>query len=798
MRVHDLRLAVRALARRPGFAAAAILLLALGAGANAAVFSVVRGVLLRPLPFAEPDRLVAVWPGAFVSSEDVGYWRDNADTLDQVASFAPGWLMAMAPDDGGEAMKVTGARVSANLFELLGARAALGRALRDEESAPGRDRVAVLSDGLWRRRFGGSPAVIGRTVLIDEAPYQVVGVMPAGFELFGSETDLWLPLPWAPGTAQHTTTFSQAVARLAPGASAASATAELQAMANPMRAALHRPDDWGRTMRAAPLIDALTGEARPPLLLLLGAVGLVLLLAAANLGTLVLGRAVERARELAVRTALGASRAALVRQLVAEQAVLAVTGALGGLGIAALLLPALVARIPPEIPRQGDIALDGPVFGLVLVVSVTIAVLMAAIPAAVAVRPGVAPLLREQRTTGTPARSRALGALVAAQVALAVVLGVGAGLMLRSLWNLQHVDPGFDARDVLMFRLQTTSKYRSLTTGEPLLAEVAGRLRSLPGVDAVGAIGHLPLSGYAWSIPVRDARVPLAAGEEAPQTGWRFIWSDYFEAMRIPLLAGRRFTEADRADAPAVVILNETMARRLFGGPAAAVGQRVVQYGGSGPGESELEVVGVVGDVRHVALDEAPSPEIFRPLQQTFMFPMNIVVRTTGSPASLAPAVRQVVHDIDPGVPVADLQPLPVLLVDAVARPRLLAQLLAVFAGVGLVLSVVGLYGVVAYQVRQREREIGIRMALGAAPGRLARGVVGQGLRYAAAGLVVGLPAAWASSTIVESQIYGVAPRDPVTFGALPAVLAVVTVLACYLPARRAARIDPAVTMRSE
>ncbi len=796
MLLHEIRLALRNLAGRPAFALTAVLLLALGAGANAAVFAVVRGVLLRPLPFAAPAQLVAVWPDEFVSTADVDFWRERATSLQGVAHLAPGWLMALTAD-GGEPLKVTGARVSDNLFALLGAPAALGRTVTAGENSPGRERVVVLSDGLWRRRFAADPAVLGRSVLVDQVAHQVIGVMPPDFELFGRTADLWVPLLNAPGTSANTTTFALAIGRLRPGLSVQTAADEVAALAPAMRRALGRSDDWGRTLSASALQDTVTGGVRPALELLLAAVGVILLMGAVNLGTLVLGRSVERARELAVRTAVGASRLQLVRQLLVEQAVLATAGSLAGLALAWAGLPLLLSFVPPEVPRQAEVALDGVVLATVLAASVALAVLMAVVPALLAMRPGVQPLLRQQAGTDSSGRQRVLGGLVSAQVGLTLVLGIGAGLMLRSVWNLQHVDPGFDPAGVLTFRLQTTAKYRALTTGMPYMRQVTARVQALPQVTAVGAIGHLPMSGYAWTIPVHRADQPPAAGTSARQVGWRFIWGDYLEAMRIPVMAGRRFTDADTTTAAPVAIVNETLAQAFFGSARAAIGQRLVQQGGSGPGKTTTEIVGVVADVRHHGLDQPPVPELFRPLLQTFMFPMHFVARTTGDPAALAAPLRRAAYEVDAAVPVADLEPLSTLLAGTLARPRLLALLLSVFAAVGVLQSVVGLYGVVAVRVRQREREIGIRMALGARPRAMALDVVRQGLGYAVAGVLVGLPAALGLSRFMESVVFGVTTRDPLIYGVLPVLLATVTMLACYLPARRAARVDPVTAMKA-
>ena len=797
MLLHDLRLALRSLASRPAFAGTAILLLALGAGANAAVFSVVRGVLLRPLPFERPEALVAIWPDESVSNEEIGFWRERARSFDAVTGIAPGWLMALVAE-GGEPLKITGTKVGGNFFTTLGTGAAVGRTIAPGDDTIGRERVAVLADGLWRRRFGADPAVVGRSVLIDQVAHEIVGVMPPGFEVFGQRTDLWIPLPFAPGTSGHRTTFSLALGRLRGGATPDSASRELAALAPEMRRALGRADDWGRTLHAASLQGTTTHAVRPALTLLLAAVGLVLLLGAANLGTLVLGRAIERAGELAVRTAIGASRRQLVRQLLVEQAVLAVAGAVAGLAAAHALLPVLVARLPAEVPRQAEIALDAAVFAAVFGASVTLALAVGVAPALLALRSGVQPLLRQRHGTDTPGRQRALGGLVAVQVALALVLGVGAGLMLRSMWNLQHVDPGFDPDGVLAFRLQTTSKYRTLPTGLPYLQQVGERLGALPGVTAVGAIGHLPLSGYSWNIGVSRPDRPLPAGVSPPQIGWRFVWGDYFAAMRIPLVAGRGLTSGDRAGAPPVVVVNEALARTFFGDPAAALGQRLVQHGGGRDGTTVLEVVGVVGDVRHEGLDTPPRPEMFAPLEQTFMFPMHMVVRTAGDPVALAAPVRQAVFDVDAAVPVADQQPLPVLLASTLGRPRLLAALLSVFAAAGVLLSVIGLYGLVAIRERQREREIGIRMALGATADRVVGEILQRGLRQAGTGLVAGVPAALALGRFMDGLVYGVTPRDPATFALLPLLLGAVALAACYLPARRAARVDPVVAIRSD
>jgi predicted permease len=501
---------------------------------------------------------------------------------------------------------------------------------------------------------------------------------------------------------------------------------------------------------------------------------------------------------MALRTALGATRGRLIRLIVIEQSVLAVIGTLAGIGVAFFAMPALVSRIPAEVPRTAEIALDWNVLTTVLAASIAVAVAVSLIPALITARPSLQPLLRQSRLTETPARRRTLGALVAVQIAFAVILGVGSMLMLRSMWNLQHVDPGFDPNNVLTFRLQTTSKYRDMTTGFPYLEQMIDRVKAMPGVTDVALAAHLPMSGYSWTTTSRRADQPLEPGQQAPQVGWRFVHGEYFQTLRIPLKYGRTFTDADTVKAPAVTILNETLARRYYGDPAAAVGQTVIVMSGQNGRDEPVRIVGVVGDVRHLGLDREPIAEIFRPFRQTFMFPMTMAVRTQGPPEQIGAAIRQAAFEIDPVVPVAEMQPYTTMIAGTLGRPRLLGYLLTIFAATGLALGLVGVYGVVAYRVRQREREIGIRLALGARPREVARRVIAQGAWHAIAGVAIGLPAAFFLSRVMASLLFGVTARDPLTFTVLPIVVVAVTTLACYLPARRAAHLDPVTAIKAD
>ena len=796
MRAPDLTIALRNLIRRPAFAITAILLLALGAGANAAVFSVVRGILLRPLAFPQAERLVAIWPDGYFSNEEIDWLRTRAQSFDAISGLSPGWMMSLVIP-GQQPVKVTAGRTLDNFFTTLGVDAALGRTIVPGEALRGRNGVVVLSASLFEQQFGGDPSAIGRRVLIDGLDHEVIGVMPRGFEFMRPGTDVWVPWPYDPSSAQQQRSTSLAAfGRLVPGLTVMHASSALQALAPIARGELDKVEDWARDIRAISLHEAVTGDVRSTLLILLAAVGLIFLLAAVNLGTLVLGRSMQRTREIAVRTALGASRARLIRQLVVEQAVIASAGAITGLGLAYAALPILVRGIPAEMPRQHDIVLDVVVFATVFSATILIAITMALVPVAIGARPELQPLLRQTHSTEPPARRRALGALVAAQIALAVILGIGAGLMLRTLWNLQQVDPGFQASNVLTFRLQTTSRRLNLPRGLVYFDRVVERVRALPGVVTVGAIQHLPMSGYNWTAYVWRPDDPPAPGSERPTAIWRFTGWDYFSAMGIRLRAGRAFTPQDQTDAPAVAIINEALAQREFGSAEAAVGRRLVSV--SAGGEQVIEVVGVIRDVRYASLDIPARPELYRPLAQTFMFPMAFVVRTTGEPSSIAAAVRQAAFEVDPMIPVAELQPLTSLLAGSLGRPRLLAFLLSIFAAAGLALGLIGVYGVVSYRVRQQERELGIRLALGAGPQRIAQRVLSQGLAYAVAGLVIGVPIAFALARFLDSAVYGVTPHDPLTFTVLPVAVMLTAVVACAIPARRAARVDPATTIRAE
>ncbi len=791
----DVRLALRAFRQHPGFSALAVLIIALGAGANASVFSVVRAVLIEPLPYARPDELVAIWPDGFVSNGDVDFLRARARSFVQVAGSSPGWTMALV--GAGDPQRVTATKTSANVFQTLGVRPLLGRTFASDEDRPGRNRVAILSHALWQSKFRGDPSAIGRIVTLENNPHEIIGVMGPGFELLGRDAELWMPLPFDRTSPFWRGTVSQGLARLRPGTDIEAAARELQSLVPAWRRELGYEQDWGRAATAAPLRDRIVGDVRQPLLILIGAVGLIVLLTAANLGTLLLGRHVARRREMAVRSALGASAWRLVSQTAAESVVLAMAGGTAGVLAAWLTLPSVVRLLPPEMPRVAAIDIDPLVLATVLAAALVSVLGVGVLPSILTVRPTLQPVLRLGAQSETRGGRRTLDLLVVGQVALAMVLGIGAALMVRSLIALQRVHPGFEAERVLTLKLQPSGeRVRGIDRAVAYYTAVMQRVAAVPGVAHVAAVNHLPLSGYNWTATVRLDERPLPPGVSPPTAGWRMIHGPYFQTMGIPVLAGRTFSEHDNGTSPGVAIVNEAFARQFFGSAAAAVSRTIRT--GSASGEQTPQIVGVVGSVRHAALSREPAPEMYRPFAQSFSIALALVVRTSGPPTSVIAGVRESVWAVDPAVPIADMLPLTTLLRDSLGKPRLLATLLLVFASVGLAIVVSGVYGVVAYSVRRRERELGIRLALGAAPRSVGGLVVRQGLFYALAGLAIGAPIALALTGLMRSLLFAVQPRDPATFAGLITAVTAATIAATLVPAFRAQRVDPAAVLRSD
>ena len=791
--LHDVRLAVRGLRNQPGFAALAILIVALGAGANGAVFSILHAVLLRPLPYVEPDRLVAIAPGSFYSIADIDLLTERARSFTHLASSSPGWMMSLV--GVGDPVQIVAARPSPRLLEMLGAQPLHGRLFQAGDFTAGRHRVAVLGYRLWQARFGGDAAAIGRIVTLDGGPYEIIGVLPQAFDVLDPEAEAWVPFD--PQSSFARGRSSLAYGRLRPDVDLAAATRELQSLLPEMRQQQGGQADPGQAFHAVPLADVLVGDVRTPLMVVTAAVGLLILLTAANLGTLLLGRQVARQREAAVRSALGATRLRLIRQTVVENVAVAALGAAGGLALAAMALPPLLRLLPPEIPRLDQVAIDASVIGTVLLVTIGAVIVFGVAPSLLATPFTLQPLLRQGAQTEGRAGRRALDLLVVCQLGLAIVLGVAAALMVRSLWALQRVDPGFSPDGVLTLRLQPAGeRYRGPGRMLDYYRTVTERVRALPGVEVAGLINHLPLSGYNWSMTVQRDDRPAPQGTAPPRIGWRMIDGPYFDAMRIPLIAGRRFEPADDGSAPLVLIVNESAARRFFDAPEQALGRTLRM---SGPtGEQRAVVVGVVGDVRHQSIALPPAPEVYRPVAQTFGMALTLVVRTAGSPAAAGNMVRGAVWSVDPGVAIAGMGPLRSAVRENLGRPRMLATLLFVFAAVGLAIVLCGVYGVVAYTVRRREREMGIRLALGAARSAVTVLVLRQGLRYVVMGSLIGLPAALAAARVLRGSLFGVQPYDVATVTTLCAAIAVTTMLATLIPALGAQRVQPSALLRRD
>ncbi len=814
--VQELRFALRMLGRHPGFTAVALLTLALGIAANTAIFSVVDAVLFEPLPYREPDRLVLAWAQSpeqergTVTPADFLDWRAQGEVFEGLAAFSH---VSFNLVGDGEPERLRGASVSTNFFQVLGVRPALGPGFEARTDSGAWQRV-VLSHGLWRRRFGGDPAIIGRTVRLNDVAYEVVGVMPEPFDWpaitpFRASTteapQLWVPavyrdVPQLGVYAQEDRStfrygrYLRVVGRLKPGVMLAGASRAMEAVAE--RLAREYPEtNENSSVQLVPLREQLVGNVRPVLWVMLAAVGLVLAIGCANVANLFLARASARRQELTVRVALGASRGRLVRQLLLESVLLALGAGVLGLLLALWSLDALSGLVPEELPRLGEVRMDGRVLAFTLLVSLGTGVLFGLVPALQASSPDLNGVLRQGgggRLAG--GRNRSRSALVVGEVALAVVLLISAGLLLRSLWRLQDVEPGFRSEGVLTWSVSLpTSRYPDPARQAALFQQLLERVEALPGVKSAGAVSDLPQGGndIAFSLDVEGAPPP-AAGEQRA-VGFQPVTPGYFRTLGIALRAGRDVTPADREGAQPVALVNETTARRYWPGEDA-VGKRI-RLGGE---EDWRTVIGVVADIRHGGPMQAPRAEAYVPvLQRTFFF-LQFAARTDGEPLALVPGVREAVASLDSELPISQVRTLEDLTSTAMARPRFLSTLVALFAGLALLLAGVGLSGVIAYMARQRTQEIGIRMALGARPGDVLRLVLGSGVRLAALGVGLGLAVAWAATRVMASQLHGVSATDPLTFGSLAALVFGVALLATWLPARRATRVDPLVAMRSE
>jgi predicted permease len=805
--VRDLQLAIRGLARTPAFSAVAVLCLALAIGVNSAMFSIVHAVLLDPLPYREPDRVVLVY-NRFLGQEQErvpasGYefvdLRDRTESFERVAAVIPQFLNLTGD---GDAERLVGARASADLFPLLGVQAAEGRTFTAEEDVYGQNQVVLLGHELWGRRFGADPAVVGRSLTLNDIPHQVVGVLPEGFSFGPFDYDVWIPaainfgqLP--PRNARGLTV----VGRLAEGVSLAGAQADLEALGRSLRE--EHPDiypagdTWG--LEAVPVLEDLVGDTRPKLFALTGAVALVLFIACANVANLLLARATAREKEVGIRSSLGAGRGRLARQFLTEGLVLSLAGALPGLLLAWWIPKALVAVQPARVPRLDEVALEPSVVLFTLSVAVATGVAFGMVPLVRARSVQISRVLSEGGKTSAAGSRGAVArsALVVAEIAMALVVLVGAALLGQSVRSLERVDPGFRTDGVLTFRFSFSPQEYPDDAGKvQLVRRLSERLAALPGVERLAAVSHIPLSPVETAGDLRLEGQAPDPERGNPRTSWRMATPGYFETLDIPLLAGRVFQETDTAEAPGVVVLEGRLARRLYP-EQDPLGHRLALLRFDGT-EDWRTVIGVVADVRQQSLTSETGDQLYVPYDQFPFGLVNFVLRAGVAPEALTPEVRRAVAEIDPDLPVLDLQPLREYVETALSEHRFHALLFGIFAAVALVLAVAGVYGVMAYSVAQRTREIGLRVALGADRPDILRLVVRQGLRLAGLGVVVGLAGALGLVRWIESLLFGVRGTDVATYLVAGLVVCALAWLASYLPARRAVRVEPAAALRQE
>ena len=793
--VDAIRMASRSLWRRPGFTVTAVLTLALAAAANATIFAVVYSILLKPLPYRDPDRLVAVWPGRLQSNADLLYLREHASMFSGIAAVAPGWTMALT--GSGEPVKLTVARVSGNLFDTLGVLPMLGRTFRESDGRRGADAVAVLTHHLWQKQFAGDPSIVGRTIHLEGSPFEVVGVLPADFEVFNLRTDAFTPFALDSAAWYHQLSFSLFAARLTDGRALDQAQRDYRALIPQIRAARGYPDNYGQTAHLERLHTALVGDVRPALIVLACAVGVVLLVAGANVATLLLTRAAARNRELAIRAALGASRARIALESVAEGTLVAIMGGAAGTAMAWLSIPAIVTLLPRDTPRMAEISVDWRVAAVAIGVSVLSGLLFALAPALAAARVRMTAALRSGAHSESRGSKRLRGLLATVEIGLAVILTTAAGLMAQSLWSLQQISPGFDPAGVLALHLQPTRVGTPQTRSTAAFyAEVLERLRAVPGVRSAGAIQHLPFSGYSWNASLDIEGHATPQGGQRPTAGLRIMTPGYLTSIGQPLVAGRDFDwrDAERGNA---VIVNQELARTWFRDEAGALG-RTLRIRGGGIQSAWMTIVGVAGDVRHTSLTDPVRPEIYTSPSATSISAMMVAIRVHGDPLSIVPAVRDAIWSVDRNVPISDVESIDAKIGRSLAQPRLIATVLGGFAWTSLALVLVGVYAVVAYSVTLRRREMAIMMALGAGRIRVLRLVLRDGLLYAAAGIAIGVPATLAASRLLRTVVHGISPTDPVTYGFLAAIVTAVVLAACLVPALRAARMDPARALAAD
>ena len=809
----DLRYGARMLAKKPGFTLVAILTLALGVGANTAIFTVINAALLRPLPYEDAERLVAVTTTMrreTVEVRSASYldfvdWRDQNTVFERIAAqSAPSFTLTGAA----EPERVNGELVSADYFPLLRARAAFGRTfLPEEDRAPDTHRVALVGYDLWRRRFGGSPALLGQVIQLNDGNYTVVGIMPEGFRGISDGAEIWLPVMMsssvrdAGALQRRNQRWLSTVARLKPGVTLAQAQAEMDAIMGRLEQA-YPNTNRNRGARVTPLNDQFFGGLQLTLWVLLGAVGCVLLVACANVANLQLQRAAGRASEMAVRLALGATSQRLIRQLLTESLLLALIGGALGVLIALWSVDFLVKLSPVTFPSFVKLSIDARVLGFSLLISVLTGALSGLAPALQAARPALNETLKAggRNASGGLGRNRLLGSMVVSEIALALTLLIGAGLMIRSLQRMQAVDPGFNSERLLTMRvslpLQRYPRERIIAFSQQLRE----RLQSLPGTESAALSSDLPLSGSTSAGPVElEGAHEAQAGDEIRMYRHR-VTPGFFSTLGIPLVKGRDFTADDHAQAPRVVIISESMARRYWPNEDP-IGKRLREDSrGTSTPNPWLSIVGVVGEVKYRGLPQNPNadPDVYYPLPQSPVGNLFLVARSGIDPNSLVSGVRGVLQKLDPNLPAYEVTMMAEQVTNQTTRSRFSAWLLSVFGALGLVLAAVGIYSVMAYAVEQRSREIGVRVALGARATDVLKMVIGQGMRLALLGVALGLGAALVLTQLMKQLLFGVTAVDPLTYGAIALLLTLVALLACWIPARRATKVDPMIALRCE
>jgi putative ABC transport system permease protein len=785
------------LAKSPLFTVVALLTLALGIGANGLVFSVVNGVLLRSLPFQDADQLVMLWETepqlskAPVLSQDFLEWKEQNHVFQNMGAYNEDDFTLTG---SGNSEQIKGGRVSSELFPLLSVQPERGRLFTKEEDLPGSNHLAIISYGLWQSRFGFDPNIIGRQLLLNGEAHNIIGVLRRDFH-FVEQADLWVPLALTRQNSDRKIHYLKVFARLKPGVTVVQAQAEMNTVASRLQEQYAETNkDVG--VKVVSLQEQFVGNIRLQLLILLGVVGFVLLIACANVANLLLARATGRQKEIAIRLALGATRLRIVRQVLTESVLLALMGGVVGLLIAFLGKDLVLAGLDSTFYLQ-KISLDLRVLGFMLAISILTGIIFGLTPALQVSRPNLNETLKEGGKGSGFHRNRLSNLLVILEMALALILLIGSGLLINSFLHLQKVNPGFNPDGVLTLQISLPeSKYSTGPQQAAFYQQVLQRIKSLPGVRYAGAISHLPLSGSNVNgVFTIEGHLPWAAGQE-PLTEFRLITPEYFSAMETPLLQGRLFTDADNDQSTGVVIINETMARRFWPG-VDPLGKRV-KIGGANDPFPYMAVVGVVGNVKHFGLNSEARPEMYIPYPQFPLPALSLVVRTASDPTGLGAAVRAEVQAVDKDQPVYNVRTMKSLLAGSLAQPRLYMTLLSIFAAIAVLLAAIGIYGIMAYSVNQRRHEIAIRMALGAQANSVLKLIVGQGMTLALLGMAMGLVGAFVLTRVLSSLLYGISATDLPTFAGVFLALGMVALLASYLPARKATKVDPVVALRNQ